>query len=131
MLRFARSLTVTTALVTLGFSATAGAVQTPAAFAGRPAVEVRRGDPVRVAGTLDWHRVPARHRAAWHKLRAEMGPQTWAVWDSDTNVVRRIWGAGLQATGSTGSGAAAERLARDFLARHVQLLAPGASAADF
>ena len=131
MLSFSRSLSAFSALVLLAVSAPAGAVQTPPALRGRPVVEVHRGDPVRLGAELDWHHVPAAHQAAWQRLVAEMGPQTWAVWDRDTRVVRRIWGAGVHATGSTGSPAAAERFAREFLARHVQLLAPGASASDF
>jgi cysteine-rich repeat protein len=119
------------AAATVAISTTAGAVQTPAAYARRPAFEVATGDPVRVAGELDWYRAPARQRGAWARLVGELGAQTWAVWDRDTGVPRRIWGAGAPAPGSVASATAAERFAGELLARHVALLAPGAAAADF
>ncbi|MDC0672042.1 MYXO-CTERM sorting domain-containing protein [Nannocystis radixulma] len=130
-MRLAHGIATITAATILAVSATASAVQTPTALARRPHMEVARGAPVRVAGELAWHQVPAKHRRAWSRVVAEMGPQTWAVWDRDTDVVRRIWGAGIAAPGSANSPEAAERLARAFLSRHVALLAPGAAAADF
>ncbi|MDC0720400.1 hypothetical protein [Nannocystis bainbridge] len=130
-MRLAHGIATLTAATLMAVSPTASAVQTPAAHARRPAVEVARGAPVRALADLTWYQAPARHGGAWARLVAEMGPQTWAVWDRDTDVVRRIWGAGIAAPGSAGSPVAAERLARAFLARHVGLLAPGASAADF
>jgi hypothetical protein len=130
-MRLAHGIATLTAATILAVSPTANAVQTPAAHARRPHLEVASGAPVRVAGELAWHRVPPQHGRAWSRLVAEMGPQTWAVWDRDTDVVRRIWGAGIAAPGTARSPVAAERLARAFLSRHVALLAPGASAADF
>ncbi|MCY0989423.1 hypothetical protein OV203_19945 [Nannocystis sp. ILAH1] len=130
-MRLAHGIATLTAATILAVSPTASAVQTPAEHARRPVLEVAQGAPVRVAGDLAWHRVPARHARAWTRLLAEMGPQTWAVWDRDTDVVRRIWGAGIAAPGSASSPVAAERIARAFLSRHVALLAPGAAAGDF
>jgi len=130
-MRLAHGIAILTAATILAVSATASAVQTPAAYARRPHVEVAQGAPVRVAGELAWYSVPGQHRRAWSRLVAEMGPETWAVWDRDTDVVRRIWGAGIAAPDSVRSAVAAERLARAFLSRHVGLLAPGASAVDF
>lgn len=130
-MKFHQGISLLSAAATLAVSGTAGAVQTPAAFAQRPAVEVASGDPVRIAGELDWHIVPAQHRGAWARLVRAMGPTTRAVWDHDTGVVRRIWGAGVDAPGSVDSAADAERFARQFLAAHLALLAPGAAATDF
>ena len=130
-MRFVTGVSLLSAATTLLLSAPAGAVQTPAAFAHRPPVEVAQGAPLRLGAELVWHRVPAEHRAAWAALKATMGPQTWAVWDRDTGVVRRIWGEGIAAAGVMGSAEAAERVARRFLAEHLALLAPGASIGDF
>ena len=103
---------------------------TTAAFVPTPADEaalVTTGKPVRV------HRVttsitPARARASFAAL-AQAG---WsAQWDADTGVPLRIGGAYIDAPGSVADPAIAERAARAFLAAHVDLLAPGATAADF
>ncbi|HEY8375936.1 MAG TPA: hypothetical protein VIK91_05575, partial [Nannocystis sp.] len=115
----------------LAVSPTAQAVQTPAALAGRPTFEVAQGAPVRLGAELDWHRVPRRHARAWARLLGEFGPRTRAVWDRDTHVVRRIWGAGVPVPGAMQSAVIAERTARGLIERHIELLAPGASASDF
>lgn len=66
---------------------------------------------------------------AWQKLAA-LG--TWsASWDAATAVPNRIWGSGLAAPGANASPSIAEAFARQLLAQHVGLLAPGATAADF
>jgi hypothetical protein len=66
---------------------------------------------------------------AWQKLAA-LG--TWnATWDAATAVPNRIWGSGLPAPGANGSPQIAEVFARQVLAQHVALLAPGAAARDF
>lgn len=130
-MRFTNGIVAFSALATLVLSSTAGAVQTPAEFARRPVFEVAQGSPVRLGADLQWHRVPARHQRAWSRLQAAMGPRTWAAWDPDTQVVRRIWGEGVAIAGSTTSDVSAERAAREFLAQHIALLAPGARATDF
>jgi hypothetical protein len=63
---------------------------------------------------------------------ATAGLTGWkAIWDRDTDVPLRLWGSGVLAPGSSANPAIAETAARDFLAAHIALLAPGASAADF
>ena len=130
-MKFVHGISLLTAAAILSVSGTASAAQTPAAFANRPAMEVAQGDPVRIAGLLDWHGVPAQHRKAWGRLLKAMGSRTHAVWDHDTNVVRRIWGAGIDAPGALASPETAERTAREFLGAHLDLLAPGAVVGDF
>ncbi len=68
--------------------------------------------------------------AAWQAFTARGG--NWqSAWDAATGVPSRIWGEGIAAPGSVNDAAAAERFARQFLADHVALLAPGSTASDF
>ncbi|MEQ1737876.1 MAG: hypothetical protein ABL886_15895, partial [Rhodoglobus sp.] len=61
-----------------------------------------------------------------------MAGGTWrAAWDSATGVPSRVWGPGLVTPGVMASAIEAERVARQFLAEHIALLAPGSSVADF
>jgi MYXO-CTERM domain-containing protein len=71
---------------------------------------------------------PSAH--AWRRWRDAMGA-SWASWDHRTDVPRRILLEGVAAPGVIASAKAAERFARDVLADHLDLLAPGATAADF
>lgn len=68
--------------------------------------------------------------APWKRLESETGP-AWASWDTDTRVPSRILLGGVEAPDTVDSPAAAEAFARDFLARHLDLLAPGSDPADF
>src|SRR5512146_3314614 len=54
-----------------------------------------------------------------------------ATWDRDTGVPRWLTGTHVDAPGTTTDAAAAERVARAFLAAHLDVLAPGAAASDF
>ncbi|MGE3545287.1 MAG: hypothetical protein AB7L28_15220, partial [Kofleriaceae bacterium] len=64
--------------------------------------------------------VPAGHPpAGWH-----------ALVDRDTGVIAQLWGSTIAAPGARASPAIAERAAREFLARHLDQLAPGASIDD-
>jgi len=130
-MKFVHGISLFSAVAALAVHSSADAAQTPAAYAQRPAFEVAQGAPVRVAGELDWYVVPAQHRKSWSRLVKAMGTRTNAVWDHDTGVVRRIWGAGVEAPGTLGSPELAERTAREFLDAHLALLAPGAVASDF
>ncbi|HEV7554825.1 MAG TPA: hypothetical protein VGO00_05170, partial [Kofleriaceae bacterium] len=77
----------------------------------------------------------ARHQrnATWLTTSlATHGLDHWrAVWDVDTNVPIRLWGSTAQISGTVANPAAAEAAAREFLAAHLSLLAPGASIGDF
>ena len=119
------------ALGIVAFAAEAGAVITPPALAGRPALEVASGAPVRNQRTLDWQHAPRRAGRAWSRLVAEVGPGWRAGWDPDTGVPSRLYGPGVHVPGAVASDKAAATFARAFLARHADLLAPGAAATDF
>lgn len=67
---------------------------------------------------------------AWARLEAETG-RAWATWRSSTKIPSRILTSGVEAPGSSESPHAAAAFARAFLDRHLDLLAPGASPADF
>jgi cysteine-rich repeat protein len=58
--------------------------------------------------------------ASWHQ-----------IWDADTGVPLRMWGPSLPAFGTIASAATAEAAARAFVAEHLAVLAPGATASDF
>lgn len=57
--------------------------------------------------------------------------QWQASWDAATGVPAQLWGAGIAAPGANKNPAIAEQVARQVLADNLQLLAPGASLADF
>ncbi len=70
---------------------------------------------------------------AWTTSSARVGGLAgWKImWDRDTDVPLRMWGAGVVARGAVADAAIAEAAARRFLADHLDVLAPGASVADF
>ncbi|HLL21177.1 MAG TPA: hypothetical protein VK427_03550, partial [Kofleriaceae bacterium] len=68
---------------------------------------------------------------AWRELARMSGGTWYASWDRATGVPNRIWGAGVPTPGANASPQVAELFARQLLAVHVGLLAPGATAADF
>ena len=77
--------------------------------------------------------VRAQHHATWLTTTlARHGLDRWrAVWDVDTNVPIRLWGSTARIVGAVANPSAAEAAAREFLAAHLSLLAPGASVGDF
>lgn len=68
---------------------------------------------------------------AWSRFLVERGSRWQASWDVATGVPNRIWGAGVLVPGSVANADVAERFARQLLADHIGLFAPGATAADF
>ena len=83
--------------------------------------------PLRIVAGLRWGQ--ATPPFAWSRLAAT---GTWqAAWDQATGVPRRIWGSGIAAPGAMASAAVAEQVARQMLADHLGLLAPGAAIGDF
>ena len=82
--------------------------------------------PLRDVRRVDWMTKPS---PAWSKLAASGHWQ--AAWDDATGVPVRIWGSGLAAPGSVANPAIAEQAARQALADHLELLAPGATLANF
>ena len=91
-----------------------------------PAAHVTK--PLRVHRTL---RFGQRATAAWQRFDSAAGGRWRGAWDPATGVPSRMWGAGMSAPGANASAAVAERFARQILAAHIDLFAPGAAASDF
>jgi len=81
------------------------------------------GQPLSVA-----QRRRADHRLAG--LRAELG-RSWISWDPQRDAPNGIITTGVPAPGAVSSPAVAELFARVWLARHLDVLAPGSSTSDF
>jgi MYXO-CTERM domain-containing protein len=111
--------------LTIAAALSAGISTTGDAYAPQKSAE----PPVVAAG-----RAPRLHRdvtfTAPHGALA--GLPSWRVmWDRDTDVPLRLWGPSIAAPGTSTNGSAAEAFARQQLAQHIDLLAPGATVADF
>jgi hypothetical protein len=91
-----------------------------------PAAEVRK--PLRVQVNVRYQSTPS---FVWSQFVAQRGGTWHASWDAATGVPSRIWGQGTWVPGSVGNPAVAERFARQALADHLALLAPGAAITDF
>ena len=80
-------------------------------------------------------RSPRTHRTtSWSRdaQLAALGLPGWtAIWDRDTDVPLRLWGPGITVPGAMRDPQIAEAAARQFLAAHLRVLAPGSSASDF
>jgi len=113
----------------LGWVTPAQAVRQPDYLAGRPSFEVAQGSPVRVVRSVTAD--PGRRARVWRQFEVAVGGTWRAIWDRDTGVPLRIYGSGLRAPGSVASGTLAAAYAWEVLTRHLELLAPGARAADF
>ncbi len=87
-------------------------------------------DPVVAAG-----KAPRAHRTTeWSRASqlTALGLPGWtALWDRDTNVPVRLWGPATFTAGAMQDPAIAESAARQFLAQHLALLAPGSAMTDF
>jgi hypothetical protein len=84
--------------------------------------------PLRGQQALDYH---ARPSPALAKFQAYAGGRWQVAWDAATGAPTRIWGSGIAAPGANASAAIAEGFARQVLADHIALLAPGATPTDF
>ncbi len=119
----------TVAIPLVALAGTATAVRGPDYLDERP-LETAVGGRGRSARDVSWDRTPAAANKAWDVFLA--GGGAWrAQWDRHTDVPLRIWGEGISVPGAMASPAIAERAARELLAQHVALLAPGARADDF
>src|SRR5262249_2519018 len=87
--------------------------------------------PLRDHIDVTWGRPPQALVTAWSRFQSDAGTAWQASWDSATGVPSRIFGRGIAAPGAVQDPAAAARAARAFLARHADLVAPGAAASDF
>ena len=119
----------TIALPLAALTSTATAVRGPEYLDERP-LETATGQRGRAFRDITWDRAPASAQRAWTGFVAG-GGQWRAQWDRLTEVPLRIWGEGIAVPGANASPAIAERAARDLLAQHLALLAPGARASDF
>jgi len=117
------------ALALCASTSTAAAVQQHGSHQ-RSGLEASSGAPLRLH-RLGTSQVPAPRAMAWERFRADAGGSWLADWDEITGAPNRIWGSGVTAVGAQASPAAAEAFARAMLARHLDLLAPGASTNDF
>jgi len=103
-----------------------GGVQTSGAVVrskGAEAPMVTTGRAPRPYRDVEWVRQGALDRAGF------LG---WtAIYDRDTEVPLRMWGPGQLASGAMANPAIALAWARKFVAEHIDVLAPGAAAADF
>jgi MYXO-CTERM domain-containing protein len=109
---------------------TATAVRSPDYLDERP-LETADGGRGRAFRDVTWDRAPDSAKKAWTRFLVTHAGTWRTQWDRTTEVPLRIWGEGIAVPGSMASPAIAERAARDLLALHVGLLAPGAKADDF
>ncbi|MBW2457591.1 MAG: hypothetical protein JRI68_24005, partial [Deltaproteobacteria bacterium] len=130
-MRYRRTLACSWGIGVLALASSAQAVTQPVHLSGQPELEVVAGSAARVARVLSWTTPPPQATQAWRALIAELGPATQAVWDPATGVPSRIWGRGIELPGSQVSPEAAAKQGRAFILRHLALLAPGATPADF
>ena len=107
------------------FVAPTGATSGPAAGV----LEVKVGDPVRPFA-IGTNVAPAARAAAFSKFQKLAGGTWTGVWDEVTGVPMVVQGSGISAPGSVKDDAAAESFTRAFIAEHIAMLAPGASASD-
>ncbi|MEM9462009.1 MAG: hypothetical protein AAGF11_48065, partial [Myxococcota bacterium] len=108
----------------------AEAARTPAAhWAAAGQRELASGSVLQPAAPHRWRAsAPQANARAWSSFTTRMGA-AWATW-ADGHP-RQIIGSGLPAPGVIASPAEAERVAKDVLAQHLDLLAPGTSPGDF
>lgn len=99
--------------------------------AAAPSLEVVEGPTARAYRLIRWDQVPRAATRAWQRFLADASGSWRNLWDFDTGVPSRIYGAGMAAPGSVDHASIAERHALDILARHIDLLAPGAHVDDF
>lgn len=114
----------------LGWVAPASAARAPGRAATDGRLERASGAVVRDARDAKFQVAPIGRRAALARFEAEVGPLA-ATWDIATEVPHRLLLSGVPAPDSMADPAEAEAFARDLLSRHLDLLAPGASASDF
>ncbi len=89
-------------------------------------------DPVVTASEKS---APRAHRMTTWSRESQMdaiGLRGWtAMFDRDTGVPVRMWGAGIPTFGAMANPSIAESAARTFIAQHLSTLAPGAQLSDF
>lgn len=99
------------------------AVHASSAHAFAPTGAAPSVPPGRLARDIAWVQHGAADRAGFERWTA--------LYDRDTNVPLRIWGRGPQAPRAVDNARVAANVARRLLAKHLAILAPGASIDDF
>ncbi len=120
-----------TAVAIVAAASAAMAIRSPGAVTARPSLEVASGPSARAHRNLHTGAITARMAGPWSALRAQLGERWVAQWDPATGIPNRLWGPGELVPGASSDPAIAAAHARDFLARHIALLAPGAAPSDF
>lgn len=95
----------------------------PATKGATLATNITSSRPVRAHRELDWSTPHAKAKSALPGWRI--------AWDRDTDTPTQLMGSSLPIANSVADPVVAESAARAFLAEHAELLAPGATAADF
>lgn len=121
-----RRLAVAGCLITLASPALAFVPKQGVRIESTSVTAVGATKPLRDVRRVDWMNKPS---PAWSRLAASGRWQ--AAWDTATGVPVRIWGSGIAAAGSVAHADIAEQVARQALADNLDLLAPGATLADF
>lgn len=96
-----------------------------------PGLQVASGPAARAQPDVSWSSASTSASRRWKAFVDATGNRWTSLWDADTGVPLRIFGAGVDMPGSVASAAKAEAYARAFLARHIDLLAPGSKPGDF
>ncbi|MCX5746230.1 MAG: MYXO-CTERM sorting domain-containing protein [Proteobacteria bacterium] len=115
------------AMVPRRIVAATGGVVRPVAdtLTAMPAAHVK---PLRAIVT---YQQGARATRSWQQFATRAGGRWDVSWDAATGVPSRIFGSGIAVPGANASPQIAEVAARQVLADHLALLAPGASIGDF
>ena len=120
-----RALALVVGLLVAGSSTPGHALVAPTGLRG--GMELAAGTPVRPRRDV----VASRTLTAAHRALASALGASGSLWDADTGVVLRLWGAGAAEPGSVQSPTLAAASARAHLDRHLAALAPGSVAHDF
>jgi MYXO-CTERM domain-containing protein len=108
----------------------AAAIQPPDHLRGRDELELAQPRVLRAERSGSWDAPPIGSRSrALRQLESEIGP-VWARFDRDTGALDTLIPHGLAVADATASPELAQRVARNLLERHADLLAPGIDPAD-
>jgi MYXO-CTERM domain-containing protein len=128
MKRIQTHLSLAIASVISLLSGAAAAVEQPA---GLPSgLQLADGTSSRVVRTTS-ARAPRTAARAWNVFQGDLGGGWMAIWDEATDVPVRVFGGSVAAPGTVADAGKAKAMAETLLARHIDLLAPGARTADF
>ena len=119
-----RPLALAIGLVVAGLSNEGAALVAPQRL--HSGVELASGAKVRAHRDV----VASRTLTAGHRALASAIQASGTLWDGDTGVLLRMWGAGTTAPGVVQSASLAASISREHLDRHLAALAPGSAPSD-